>query len=229
MSKINIHKMIFQIQMRNPLYLDKTGAFIKATSELLDNWEGGIQGFKFVHINKRFSGRITPYDFAMSSERISTLDEFEHCTIQTITPIPDIYESPKLIRTGFRTFSMLRCTSSEAFEIIRKFFISDLESIITPDGTLDGIETTFRFNLGKSFFTNLRFYYGRRTVIDEQTFRERSESGLIIDIDFYHKADNETLLTHNYVTQQIKPFFEKAKSVIKQIKNNVHKAVNLHA
>jgi len=228
MSKIKIHKMIFQIQMKNPLYLDKTGAFIKATSELLDNWAGGIQGFKFTHINKRFSGRITSYDFAMSSEKISTLEEFEHCTLQVLSAIPNVYESPQVIRVGFRTFYMLRCSSAEAFTIIRNLFVSNLEEMVVPSGNLNGIESTFRFDFGESLYANLRLYYGQRSVIDEITYKEDKNEGLIIDIDYYCKVNDETLLTTEYVSQQIKPFFKKAKNTGKLIKSKILKVVSLH-
>lgn len=225
-SKISTHKRIFQIQMRNYLYLDRTGLFMKITDDLLDSWEGGVQGFSFKHKNGRLSGRITLNDFAVSSENVTTNDEFFHCLTNLLPKIPEAYEDSKVLRIGFRTISLISLSNYEALKISKGFFMENLEEMISPLGNLSGIDTTFRFDLGEENHANLRLYYGKRTVLLEDGIKSRTEDGLIIDIDYYLKPQEEIYGTKEFMADLNKSFVKSAVETEEKIKLKLEKAVS---
>jgi uncharacterized protein (TIGR04255 family) len=225
-SKISTHKRIFQIQMRNYLYLDRTGFFMKITNDVLDGWEGGVQGFSFKHKNGRLSGRITLNDFAVSSENITTNDEFFHCLTNLLPKIPEAYESTEILRIGFRTISLISLSKHEALKISRGFFIDRLEDLISPTGDLSGIDTTFRFDLEEEKHVNLRLYYGKRTVLLEDGIGSRTEDGLIVDIDYYLKPQQKLDGTKEFMDNLDKSFIVPAVEIDKKIKLKLDRAVS---
>lgn len=211
--------------MRNYLYLDRTGLFMKITDDLLDGWEGGVQGFSFKHKNGRMSGRITLNDFAVSSENVTTNDEFFHCLTNLLQKVPEAYEESKVLRIGFRTISLISLSNYEALKISKGFFRENLEEIISPFGDLSGIDTTFRFDLGEESHANLRLYYGKRSVL-EDVAKSRTEDGLIIDIDYYLKPQEEIYGTMEFMADLNKTFIKSAVETEEKIKLKLEKAVS---
>lgn len=231
-QKIEAQKYIFQIRLYNPIYLDKTGAFIKATREVYENWEGGVNGFKFAHVNKRFFGGLSMYDFGLNTEFNTTHEEFKSLTIEGLKYISDIYEEPLVQRIGYRIIYLCELSAKKVTNIIEKFASpQSTTSHLLNNYFIDRNELFFRYKSNKDEkYVNFRLLYGE---IEKRNIRNFSENnpkkGLIIDIDTYMLFKNEPPLSKKFLNNTIEDFFSDSIKNQKHIIDEIEKVVKKNA
>jgi len=224
-TRPEVYKRIFQIRLRNPLYLDKTGAFIAKTIDKYTDWEGGVAGFRFIHKDRIFYGGISMQDFNLATFHKTSHDEVEAKALEGLKDIVDVFEQPIAQRVGYRIIYLFNgIDAGRSFRIINAFAEPNIPKCeFLEDYKVDRQELALRYN-NKNNYINLKLLYGTIEVKKEPLSREEKK-GLIVDVDVYKIFDAETHLTSDLIDKDIVTFLNNAiknqNLIIQKIQNLV--------
>jgi len=223
-TKINPRKYIFQIRLYNPLYLDRTGSFIKVTRKIFGNWEGGVNGFRFIDSYKKFVGNLSMYDFSLSTEFNTTHEQIKSIVLNGLDYISDVYEEPLVQRIGYRIIYLCEISPERAVKVINNFAQPQSESFnLLKDYKVDRNEIFLRYKKSDAEkYVNFRLLYGEIEKRDtKNVLKVESSKGLIVDIDAYMLCLDERRLSKEFIDKDVKDFFSSAinnqKNIIQKI------------
>ena len=203
--RLEVRKHIFQIRLENPLYLDKTGAFIAQTRDIFTEWTKVDRGFRFVHKNRKFYGGVSMEDFHVATELLTTHDEVKAIALKGLEAISVVYDSPVVKRVGYRIIALCELHPEQTLNVITylKGARGPLEDLIKAS-EIDRMEVFLRYKLDEEHNVNLRTLYGsiEKRKPDNLLAVERI-SGLIVDIDF---AMTPASVSYTHLTLPTTPY-----------------------
>jgi hypothetical protein len=183
--------MFYQLDVFNPIYLDKTGEIISRTEGLLKDWNGNLNGFQFLSEKDNFAGKFTMdqfwyHDQKQGDFKSEMINSFSKFIVEINEVAIDTYKPKYYRRIGYRLQFIAKKTSEGSKNRYSKFYdghFTELNKYGKFDTTsigFDILSDPVKVKVNLNFAT-------KQTSIDTNA----PEQGLLFDLDYYRLLEKK--------------------------------------